>query len=316
MRLRLLLAGLKSTLPFVRQGDRGTGGTLDARYCYSVWLRHLSLMHAAGVATVPESVVEFGPGDSVGTGIAALLSGARRYCALDVVDHACPARNLAVFDELVALFQERADIPAGDELSGVHPRLQSYAFPRAILPESRLAAALDANRLEAIRAALVAPSADPDAPVRYVCPWSDLSAIPASSVDLVFSQVVLQEMEDRDGDDALRAAFGASATWLRPGGLISHQIDFRTPGGTHWNEHWTFSELAWRLARGRRQRFHNRVPLSRYLELCGDYGFRVVALLPIPSNDGVSRSALAPRWRHLSDEDLTTSGAYLLAVKD
>ena len=315
MRLRLLLGGLKSALPFVRRCDRGTGGTLDARYCYSVWLRHLSLMHDAGIATVPESVVEFGPGDSVGTGIAALLSGARRYWALDVVDHACAAQNLRVFDEVVALFKARADIPAGDELSGVRPSLPSYAFPRSALPESKLAVALDEARLATIRASLARPSADPDAPVRYVCPWSDLSAIPASSVDLVFSQVVFQEMEDRADDDALTAAFRASATWLRPGGVISHQIDFRTPGGTHWNEHWTFSELAWRLARARRQRFHNRAPLSRYLELCGEFGFRVASLLPIVSHDGVPRSALAPRWRHLSDEDLTTSGAYLLAVK-
>ena len=316
MRLRLLLGGVKSALPFVRSSYHGTGGTADARYCYSVWLRHLSLIHAAGLDAAPESVAEFGPGDSVGIGVAALLSGARRYAALDVVDHVSRAENLRIFDELVPLFRARADLPAGDGLAGVHPRLASYAFPSAALPDDRLDAALDPARLAAIRGALGASTASADAAVRYICPWHDQSALPAGSVDLVLSQVALQEMDDGDGDDSLGAAFRASAAWLRPGGIASHQIDFRTPGGPRWNEHWTYPELAWRIARGRRQRFENRAPLSRYLELCRAHGFRVVHVLPTTDRAGsVARSELAPRWRALNDEDLTTTGAYILAVK-
>jgi hypothetical protein len=72
----------------------GTGGTNSGRYCYSVWLRHLA--HAAnnGLQTCPRVVAELGPGDSLGTGIAALLSGAEQYVALDVVPHANVERNL------------------------------------------------------------------------------------------------------------------------------------------------------------------------------------------------------------------------------
>ena len=60
-------------------------------------------------------VVELGPGDSLGVSLAALLSGARRVTALDVVAHNDPERDWRVFDELNALFKLRADVP-GDQV--------------------------------------------------------------------------------------------------------------------------------------------------------------------------------------------------------
>jgi hypothetical protein len=54
---------------------------------------------------MPESVAEFGPGDSLGVGLAALLSGSNRYSALDVHRDGSTERTLRIFDELVALFR-------------------------------------------------------------------------------------------------------------------------------------------------------------------------------------------------------------------
>ena len=83
---KALLSGLATWLPGYPVMRR-TGGTDSARYCYSVWLRHLVLLHASGRMRhrVPRVVAELGPGDSIGIGIAALLSGAEKYYAFDVV---------------------------------------------------------------------------------------------------------------------------------------------------------------------------------------------------------------------------------------
>src|SRR6185295_10726374 len=82
IRIRPLLFGLASRVPGVTTlFRRGAGGIPSPRYCYSVWLRHLVAAHQAGITSLPKSVGELGPGDSLGTGFAALLSGAERYYA-------------------------------------------------------------------------------------------------------------------------------------------------------------------------------------------------------------------------------------------
>jgi len=70
---------------------KGTGS--PARYYYSVYLRHLVIAAANGLSPDFRVVAEIGPGESLGVGMAALLSGVRRYCAFDVVKHAPTSRR-------------------------------------------------------------------------------------------------------------------------------------------------------------------------------------------------------------------------------
>ena len=154
---RSLVIGAATYIPGLRNfTGRRTGGTVSARYCYSVWLRHLCMLHCHGLPTTFETVVELGPGDSLGTGLAALLSGTERYAALDAVRYADSACNLQILEELVALFRNREPIPDQVEFPLVQPPLSSYAFP-AFLTAARLEAALDPGRLELIRAAVASP---------------------------------------------------------------------------------------------------------------------------------------------------------------
>src|SRR5438309_1847591 len=71
-----------------RQRRASTGGTGSARYCYSVWMKHLTTVQHRGFRIGGSVIAELGPGDTLGTGIAALLSGADRYIALDRVRYA------------------------------------------------------------------------------------------------------------------------------------------------------------------------------------------------------------------------------------
>lgn len=160
---KAILEGSLSLLP---GGDRlftrGTTGTDSARYCYSVWLRHLVKIQCYRGAVPDGVVVELGPGDTLGIGLAALLSGASRYIAVDVVRHADVAHNLAVLAELVDLFGARAPIPGGDEFPEIKPELNHFAFPTGILDPERLEHSLAPARVATIAAALrgeVAPGA-------------------------------------------------------------------------------------------------------------------------------------------------------------
>src|SRR5215831_10510080 len=81
-----------------------TGGTNSARYCYSVWLRHLSELYQSGFRIEGAHIGELGPGDSIGIGLAALLAGAATYVGLDVVPFSSSANLVGIFDELCYLY--------------------------------------------------------------------------------------------------------------------------------------------------------------------------------------------------------------------
>jgi len=289
--------------------NRSEGRTLSARYCYSVYLRHLVRLHAAGADADPKTVAEIGPGASIGTGLAALIAGAERYHGFDIKAYGSSPRSLAVFDELVALFRARADIPGTDEFAGIKPALQSTGFPGRILDDRRLARTLSEDRLARLRAALTPEGmAVPDAAVSYVAPWYEDGRVSPGSVDWIFSQAVMEHVDD------LVATYAACRAWLRPGAAMSHQIDFKSHGtATDWNGHWAYSDFTWRMVRGARDYLINRAPHSRHRAALAAAGFEVLEDLRVVREDGLARARMARPYRELADEDLTTAGAFIIA---
>ncbi len=284
----------------------GTGGTCSARYCYTVWLRHLIKAQAAGVPTLHSCVAELGPGDSLGVGLAALLSGATRYVALDAKPHANPEQNLAIFEELITLFRRREAIPDDVEFPLVRPRLENYRFPSHILSEDRLSATLSESRIDDIRAAILGrPSSG--ITLDYRAPWTDPSIVESRSVDFLFSQAVLEHVDD------LERTYRAMHEWVRPDGFLSHSIDFTSHNITRsWNGHWTLSDPTWRIVRGTRTYFINREPLSRHLALLSKYRFAIVHL----DRQQVSvdpQFRLARRFQGMDRHDVSTRGAFVQA---
>lgn len=308
LKAKAFLAGLSTYLPgydFLHP----TGGTGSARYCYSVWMRHLILGLAhRQTPRLPAIAAELGPGDSIGIGLAALLSGVERYYALDLVRYTDLRKNLGIFDELVGLFRSRASVPAEDEFPFLFPKLTNYEFPLHLLDSAQLDRALSAQRIEKIKSSLER-SAREDSMIVYKAPWSDAAVIREHSVDLIYSQAVLEHV------DNLADAYETMHRWLKPQGTMSHQIDFKCHGKADtWNGHWTYSDLAWKLVVGRRPYLLNRVPHSEHVRLLRESRFRIVSDNVIHTPSVLHRTQLARRFRALSEVDLTTSGAFVVAV--
>jgi hypothetical protein len=254
-------------------------------------------------------VVELGPGDSLGIGLAALLSGACRYIAIDVVRHANSHQNMKVLEELVSLFACRAPIPSNHEFPEVKPHIDDLRFPASILDDGWMERNFDSKRLQAIADCLEG-AAQGNPLIRYVDPATASSVIAASSVDVVFSQAVLEHVED------LQSVCRICQIWLKPEGLVSHQIDFRSHGSSReWNGHWVYSDRVWRLIRGNRPYLLNREPCSTHLRLLAENGFQIVVAERSRISSRLQRSQLAARFRKMPQEDLTTAGVYVVAQK-
>lgn len=288
-----------------------TGGANSAKYCYSVWLRHLTMAYANNLPTLPTVVAEVGPGNSLGIGLAALLSGATKYYAFDIVKFSNIRKNLEVFYELVDLFKRRENIPYA-EFTNVKPNLSSYEFPSQILSEHRLNETLKQSRIQAIEKAITGSNNDNtrDIQIFYYVPWYDSAIIKNESVDMILSQAVLEHV------DNLPYIYEALYEWLKPGGFMSHQIDFRSHiTAKEWNGHWTYSDSLWRLMKGRRPYLINRQPNSMHVNLARKAGFEIVCHIKCKDRSRIDRNRLASRFKKMSHDDLITSGAFIQAIK-
>jgi SAM-dependent methyltransferase len=308
MYLRPILGGIKNKVLGPAKVRKHVGAGHSARYCYSVWLRHLVYLHRAGFRGIPDTVAELGPGDSLGVGLAALLTGSRRYYACDVERVAAGPWNLTLLDELVELLQHRAPIPDQSEFPLVNPVLDGYEFPSAVLSDAHLNGVLSPTRVAEIREALIKPDGSGPTEIRYQVPWVDREHIQGATVDVVISQAVLEHVDDLD------SCYSAMAAWLKPGGYASHQVDFSSHDlAPEWNGHWSCSQRVWNLVRTGLPYLLNRAPCSEHEERMAKNGLTLATRIPRVRYDGLKRNQIRPEFQSFTDDDLITASAYLLA---
>ncbi len=309
--IKPIIAGMLKRNTFIRKlMPLHTGGTNSSRYCYSVWLRHLVKVNNGNVNKLPSSVAELGPGDSLGIGIAALLSGVNEYVALDIQKYWNPEQNVKMLDELLVLFLRRETIPNEKEFPDVSPKLVDYNFPSSILSGEILQISLAPERIKAIRDELLHPDQPDNVFIKYFIPWSNPNIIRVNSVDLIISQAVLEHV------DELENTYKAMYKWLKAGGVTSHAIDFKSHGFTKsWNGHWTLTDWEWKFVRGGRVYAINREPFSTHLRIMNQFDFSIDTkeLKMLPSKIKINQ--ISKSFSHFTDEDISVSGMYVIAIK-
>jgi hypothetical protein len=281
-----------------------TGGSNSFRYCYAVWLRHLVLLRSFGFHISKAHVGELGPGDSIGAGLAALLSGAERYVGLDAVPFSAKADLEEIFDNLVQMYVGRERIPDHDEFPRVRPRLESYEFPNDAIDWADFPAKVNSIR-DDLRTDLTSGRT-----VSYRAPWNLLDDTALESLDLIISQAVLEHV------DAVEETHQAMFALLKRGGYASHNIDFSAHYlSPFWNGHWAYSDWEWKLVRGRREFLLNRKPLSEHIRHARKAGFEILLCEPEYDDRGLRRDALQARFQRLNEEDVRTRGVTLILRK-
>ena len=312
MKIKQLIYGVASFIPGVDslyQKFQSTGGTIDARYCYSIWMRHLIMMDLSNHDTNPSVVAELGPGDSIGIGIMALLTGSSRLIALDVVQFASIENNIRVFNELVEMLRGCEDIPGENEYPKVKPYLNDYKFPHKILTKNRMDFCLKHDRIKIIRDSIMNYESS-NSVISYKAPWFDDNIITDNVVDYLISNSVLEHVND------LELVYKSMYIWLKKGGVMGHQVDFKCHGtASEWNGHWKYSDFLWSLIRGNRIFLLNRSYLSIHLNYINKYKFDNLKVLStiLPSN--IQIEELQERFSKMTEKDLIVSSAFIQCIK-
>ncbi len=306
-----LIKPILNNLPFLYDVfGLGTKGSDSARYCYSVWLRHLVRAHEAGF-DLPRTLAELGPGDSLGVGLSAMLSGTQRYYALDVKAYADAKKNLEIFDELIEYFKNKTDIPHDEEFPNVYPKLHSYNFPSGIITDEILERSLRPERLNAIRALIKNNGENNGLEISYQVPWQEEKIIKPNAVDMIIAQAVMEHVDD------IKSTYQTLFKWLKNSGVFSQDIDFKSHNTTwSWNGYYAVPDWLWRIIRGRREWGINRAVPSKHLEYIEKVGFEIISKELVMRKDGISREKLVERFKEISDEDLQTAQVYVLVRKN
>ncbi|MFH1744876.1 MAG: class I SAM-dependent methyltransferase [bacterium] len=288
----------------------------DARTFYSLWLRQLVILFEQKVPINKiKNVAEFGAGDSLGVGLAAIISGVDKYYAIDISKNAFSSHNLEIFDQIVELFKKKEPIPDNKEFPKAIPILKSYKFPSYILTDDVLKTLLDENRIQKIRQALRSVIKEEriqqdKISIQYIVLQNDLDIIKKESLDLIYSFAVMEHV------DNFREVYNVFNLWLKNGGLMAHAVGYNSHNTARlWNGHWTYSDFAWKLIRGRCHYLINREPHSAQINYIKEAGFQVIFEDKYYEDSMISKKDVVSRFKNISEDDLKTHSAFIVARK-
>ncbi len=253
-------------------------------------------------------VAEIGPGDSLGIGLAALLSGSKEYYAFDVIKHANLDKNLSVAEEIASLFISKKEIPhCGSQYKNTNPALNDYRFPNECFGH-QIEQPEIMESLSELKKALKHQSGL--IKIEYRVPWYEKIPSALGDLDLVYSQAVMEHVEN------IQHAYDSMWKWLKPGGIISHQIDFKAHEMTkEWNGHWLIGQRLWKFLMHGRKYSINRLPMSAHVEAITRAGFEIHKIIPVRRATIYGLKTVKVRGYEFTDEDMVTSSALIQAIK-
>lgn len=255
------------------------GFMLDPNYAIAVFRCHYE---RTGSPAPGFTYLELGPGDSLATAAVAWAHGAAGGWLVDAGAYA--SRDIAAYRALFArLAEQRDSLRLSRDAEVLHSCATIAEF---------LAATNCTYREDGL---------------------TGLRAVPSTSVDIVLSQATLEHVPRHE----FAATIGEFHRLMKPAGMMSHQVDFKDHlGGSLHNLR--FPEWLWEKPWfARRSGFYtNRLRLSEVTTAFTTAGFTVEVLNRVQWDSApLPRHRLARQFQGLSEDDLRTSGAALVARK-
>ncbi len=316
---RAIVKGILSYFPFLfsvikkNKLKKGTGGSVSAEYCYDVWFRHLVLLFKSGLEKMPECIAEFGPGDSLGIGLMALLTGVKKYYAFDVIKYSSAEFNTLILNRLIELLSRKSPLTAKEKFPDLKPDLENYDYPQFLEYAKILTPRLDRDYVSKVRHSLLECEINEGSEplISYKVPWNREDIMSLGSVDLIYSQAVMEHLVD------LGSVYKTMFRWLKNGGYLSHQIDF-SAHETHrlWNGHLRYNKLMWNVILHGRSYPISRIAPSVHLHFLREAGFKIIKVVPVFDDNTLKIKKYGNCQAKISKEDFTIRSAHLIARKE
>ena len=182
--------------PFRKNVETSDEARKLARFCYAVWFRNLSIFQDLKDSNeIPSVFAELGPGNSLGVGLTALLTGVSKYYALDINRFWNPTINTKIFNELSQLFENNVQIPTNEEF----PQFRTHPF-RVGYPVVN-PAAISSDGWQQRKTSIERSISDEDmnvanSSIKSIVPWKDRVNEFENTIDLLTSQDSMEHVEN------------------------------------------------------------------------------------------------------------------------
>lgn len=284
---------------------------LTAQYCYSVWFRHLKLLKDSGLKSFPNVVAEIGPGSSIGVGIAALLSGVKKYYAFDMIKHIDIKRNKEILNGLKVMFLNSYDIPDENIFPTLKPFLNNYKLtPELIYNKEDIEVRFN-ELVSYFKKDNIQDSTFTNTDiVNYIVPWLNVGSEEISPIDLILSQAVMEHVIE------LKESYEKMYELLKVGGFMSHQIDFTSHELSNiWYGHRMYSDRMHRFLMQGRSYPINREIYVYHKKILIETGFKIIKEIPYQLQLNHDIESFNKKFQSYSKDDLSIAGMFVICRK-
>ena len=207
------------------------------------------------------------------------------------------------------MYKNKTPIPDDKEFPNVKPKLKNYDFPSHILNDKLLSQLLNEVRLNKIHKAIILNNCE-EVIIKYIVPWNNTFNLKLSSVDLIYSQAVMEHVLD------VNSAYQTMHKWLKKEGFMSHEIDY-SAHETHkeWYGHWKYPMWIWKIIMKGRLYYINRYPNSFHIKSLINSGFKILKQLPDYNKKATQPHKSLQDKIQFTKEDMQTVSNYIITKK-
>jgi len=263
--LRSLVKGMLTYLPGVKSALdnkklKSRHSSSHAEFCYTLWLSILRLFDENGIQTNFDEIGEIGTGGSLGVGICALLTGSRKFYALETAQTFDKNLNLEILDELIILFKNHTKIP--DKYKQLNVKVKNRDFPKELISPIYLSDDTIAEIVSDIETGFQTSKR-----ITIIKDWENQ---PSLNLDFIFSRAVMEHVSNPEKE------YNGIAKHLSKGSYMFHDIELHSHGLTkRIDGHYKIPGYIWSIIYGRRPYFLNRLNLDDHLCFINGIGFKI-----------------------------------------
>lgn len=262
--IKSIVKGAISFIPGVFSSKRKDGmgsnhSGSSAEFCYSLWLSILVFLHESGQKINLSEVGEIGNGGSFGVGICAILTGSKKYFALEVESKFNIIQNLTLLNEIVVLFRRKAPIT---KFSQINIKINKFEYPELLIDNNLITE----NLIQILRNDITSEFVKSEK-LFFIKDWTKKEPL---HLNFIFSRAVMEHV--KDPFEVHNGVFNH----LIDNGFVLHDIEFHSHGITsNPIGHKDISDFIWKIIFGKRDYFINRLNLDSHLSLVADLGFEL-----------------------------------------